>query len=460
MATIKAFIRTTKKDGFANVRFRLTDGRNVQLFHKSDILVLPSLWDEKREQYKNKVIVPDGCKTREVFYREITDRKNLILQLYSSQRIDTSDCLNDLLGRELYPDKYADDSEKSIDVRFSIYAEQCYKDGIISPGTKKHYDVLRRELERFLIINKLTDLKAVDFTPDILLSFRDFLLVEYTFVERYRGLYVGLHANNVPKEPRSRNTVSTKLKKLQAFFNELESIDEIQVSPFRKLGRQRKAAMLKEQYDEPVFLNKEEFLSIQKKIVPTSLQEAKEVFLLQCSLGCRIGDFQGLSMGNISVEDNIPFVHYLPQKTKNEGDVRKEIKTPLMCFSLDIIRKYDFNFPLLNYVSGEKGYNAKLKQLLNYCEITRPVAVFNDKTGKNDYKCICDIASSKLARKTHVDIMNKVQIDKYAAGLHKKGSSAVNHYTAMSLKDRFNLMCAAFECEPYKVDNELNILKK
>lgn len=57
MATVKAFIRTGKKDREANIRFRISDGRNVQLYHKSELLILPSLWDEKREQYKAKCIV-------------------------------------------------------------------------------------------------------------------------------------------------------------------------------------------------------------------------------------------------------------------------------------------------------------------------------------------------------------------------------------------------------------------
>ena len=52
MTTVKAFIRTGKKDKEVNVRFRLSDGRNVQLFHKSEIMVLPNIWDAKNEQYK------------------------------------------------------------------------------------------------------------------------------------------------------------------------------------------------------------------------------------------------------------------------------------------------------------------------------------------------------------------------------------------------------------------------
>ena len=44
--------------------------------------------------------------------------------------------------------------------------------------------------------------------------------------------------------------------------------------------------------------------------------------------------------------------------------------------------------------------------------------------GDNVYRPIYEVASSKLARKTHVDMLNKVQINYYAAGLHREGSKA------------------------------------
>ena len=49
-------------------------------------------------------------------------------------------------------------------------------------------------------------------------------------------------------------------------------------------------------------------------------------------------------------------------------------------------------------------------------------------------------------------IQNKVQVNLYAAGLHREGSKAVKRYTMMELKDRFALMCVAFGAEQYKVD--------
>ena len=44
--------------------------------------------------------------------------------------------------------------------------------------------------------------------------------------------------------------------------------------------------------------------------------------------------------------------------------------------------------------------------------------------GDNVYRPLYEVASSKLARKTHVDMLNKVQINYYAAGLHREGAKA------------------------------------
>lgn len=384
--------------------------------------------------------------------------KNLLLQLYTTHKIESSEQLNQYVDEYLNPEKY--NTEKTalcLYDRFSNYIEQSFKDGIFGEGRKRHYDVLLRELNRFLIINDLCNINPIDFTNEKLILFRDFLINEYTFVNKYRGLYAGMTVRNTPTAPRGQNTVATKLKKIQAFFNELESNDELPVSPFRKLGKQRKAVMMKEQYDEPICLTKNEFIKIQNTNVPKPLQETKAAFLLQCSLGCRIGDFQTLSLDNLSIEEGIPFIHYLPRKTMKENDTRTEIKTPLVLFALEIIKKYKFKFPILRYVSGERGYNDKIKMLLEHCGIDRLVAVFNETTNKNEYKPLYEMGSSKLARKTHVDLMNKVQIDKYAAGLHAKNSGAVDRYTNMGIKERFILMCAAFGCEEYKVNSELTV---
>ncbi len=156
--------------------------------------------------------------------------------------------------------------------------------------------------------------------------------------------------------------------------------------------------------------------------------------------------------------DGIPYIHYLPQKTKRE--LRSEIETPIMLYALDIIKKYRFKFSVLNYVSGKTGYNAKIKELLEYCKIDRKCKVFDENINDYTYSPLYELGSSKLCRKTHVDMMNKVQVNQYAAGLHSEGSDAVNRYTHLELRDRFILMCAAFGQPQYKVDNNLEMTEK
>ena len=104
MTTVKAFIRTGRKDKEVNVRFRLSDGRDVQLFHKSEFMVLPTLWDAKNEQYKAKSLVK--LEERTLFNASISERKKIILSLYGGDKSLTSDKLEKLIDEHLHPEKY------------------------------------------------------------------------------------------------------------------------------------------------------------------------------------------------------------------------------------------------------------------------------------------------------------------------------------------------------------------
>ena len=118
-----------------------------------------------------------------------------------------------------------------------------------------------------------------------------------------------------------------------------------------------------------------------------------------------------------------------------------------------------FRFNGHNHNYEKQLYNQALRKLLHYYNLTRKVSIYNPEIGDNVYKPLYEVASSKLARKTHVDIMNKVQVNQYAAGLHKEGSSAVRRYTNLELKDRFALMNAAFGEEPFHVNRELTVIE-
>ena len=168
-----------------------------------------------------------------------------------------------------------------------------------------------------------------------------------------------------------------------------------------------------------------------------------------------------MSMDNVAVsEDGIPFVHYLPYKTAGSQDSNYEIETPLVRYAFDIVKATDFNLPILNYAYGNNGYNKKVKELMKFCGFDRKVNTYNETLRTNEYLPLYEAASTKLARKTHVDIMNKVQVNIYVAGLHRQGSGAVHRYTMMELADRFALMNVAFDQDDFRVDECLDFLCK
>ena len=463
---------TTKRRGMERITFhiqsskkrfklvyRLRDGRNVQITHKTDIMVdLADL---------NKLNPNGSVKERIFVYNEELSKKlkaefDIMTSAYAIMRDTGLDITSEVFEREIArikePAVVARNIAPSITVRFRKYADEALRYGIIGEARHKHIIVVSDKLERFLIINGISSIIPSEFNETHLMEFREFIFNEYEYVEKFPKLYENVKEQNKPKARLSMNTVASQMKMFQTFLNELENTDEIHKSPFRKLGKERRKVVMKTRYDDPVFLRRDELFQVISTEVPESLQETKDAFLLQCALGCRISDFQLMSMETISINpDGIPYVHYVPKKTADSQVGNEEVVTPIVRYAFDIIKKTDFVFPILKNIYGESGYNAKIKSLMRICKIDRQVPQFNEVTKKNDYVPLYTLASSKLCRKTHVDIMNKVQVDMYAAGLHKEGSSAVTRYTLLELKDRFALMNVAFGQETYKVDNILNI---
>ena len=459
MELITLKTRTEKKTGTVKLRFRLREGRGLEIYHKSDIEInvqdLSKLTSDGQKK-RNVSTIPDQL------LKSIEAEKEVMHQAYEKMKAEgmdkTSEVFETVIADLKSPVLETRKVRPSLVARFRKYAERSLNAGIIGQNRYKHIIVVSDKLERFLRIKGISAITAEEFDIDHLMDFREFLFNEFEYVKKNPKLYEKVSAANKPQARLSMNTVTSQLKMLQTFFTELEDTDEIRKSPFRKLGTERRKAVMKTKYDDPYFLRKDEFQRLLNAEVPKSLEETRDAFLVQCAFGCRISDFVKMSMATISVSDEgIPYVHYIPQKTADSQSGNEEVQTPIVRYAFDIIKRTEFAFPVLRNLYGAYGYNARIKSLLQHCKMDRLVAAYNEETKANDYLPLYKVGSSKLARKTHVDLMAKVQIDKYAAGLHKKGSSAVDRYTALELKDRFALMNVAFEQDAYKVDQELNI---
>ena len=451
----------SKKEGEVTVRYRLRKGDDiVQICHKSDIRADAKMIAKFKSDGdpKPRVTVYD-----EELSEKLKAEYKVMTAAYAKMVDEGMDITSAVWEREIAaiksPIEAVRSAKPNVVTAFKKYADGSLKAGIIGDNRHKHIIVVADKLERFLIIKGISGITAEEFDIEHLLDFRDFLFDEYLYVKKYEKLYEKVNERNKPKVRLSMNTVTSQLKMLSTFFTELEDTDEIRKSPFRKMGKEKRKAVMRTKYDDPFFLRKDELLTVINAQVPVSLEETRDAFVVQCAFGCRISDFVPMGMTTISVnEDGIPYIHYLPKKTADSQEGNSEVQTPIVRYAFDIIKRTGFNFPVLKNIFGAFGYNNKIKALLQHCKIDRQVAQYNEATKQNEYVPLYKVGSSKLARKTHVDIMNKVQVDQYAAGLHKVGSGAVSRYTAMELKDRFALMNAAFGQEAYKVDSELNII--
>lgn len=329
--------------------------------------------------------------------------------------------------------------------RLLRYLNESHRDGVMGDGRYKVALGKAEKLYRFLRIIGQPEMSPIDFTTEILLQYRQFIYNEYKYVHLHPELYPRSHGHRPPMKRLRDSTVVHDLKLLQAFFAELENNDEIRRSPFRKISLEKRRILMHVMYDAPVFLKADELKQMMTVDVPASLQWAKDLFVLNCCIGCRISDLLRLTMDKVSVsEDGIPYVHYIPSKTERLQSLNVEVTTPLIEPAVEIINRTRLHLMEGDPHYGKQRYNNALRELLRLCGITRQVSLYCPETGDNIYRPLCDVASSKLARKTHIDMLNKVQINYYAAGLHRAGSDAVFRYTNLELRDRYELIKAAF----------------
>ena len=460
------YCRTTSARGTTNLRFRVTDGRALTMYYSTG---------RKIPNEQLAVFTPEGTlRPRVTVYNpklkaEIEEYFAAINAAYNHMKITGMDMRSEVLQAEV--DKILNPEtpeailhptgEENLIQRFKRYVEEAFRDGIIGEHRHMHYDAMVRRMERFLHIKGHSNMMPEQFDVKMLMDYRAFIADEYLYVPQYPKLYVKDGRKRYPTKRISNNSVVHEMKGLRAFFNELENTDEIFKSPFRKISHERFKTMMRLKQDEPFFLRKSEFKTVMDAEVPPELQMAKDIFVLNCCIGARIGDFMSFTMDRIAVSpEGIPFIHYIPHKTMKNQETMTEIKTPLVRVAYDIVMrtKFNFNNQAANYTLAV--YNRELRRLLKLCGIDRPVAKFNEDLGENEYFPLYQVAGSRLARKTHIDIMNKVQVNAYVAGLHAEGSDSVYRYTNLEIADRFALMNVAFTQKAYHVNPDLTLVKR
>ncbi|MBE6244279.1 MAG: recombinase [Bacteroidales bacterium] len=373
MPTVTAFIRTIKSKGKVRIRFRLTDGRAVQLFHISEQEIEPSIWDSQRQCVKSKIVFSEFERNRINSF--VSARKKLISDIYLNRSYNkvSNEWLNSEIGKALW-------SERRIVSVVGLF-DQFLDEREMSEGRKKQYKVVQRSLVRF---EEYTGTKLLidDVNADSMRSIDTFLSDEYAISSAKR---------------RGKNTRIDKLKKLMAVLNWAHEKGLSMNLEYKKYNLGTTV------YGSPYYLTIEERDAIYNTSMPTpELANQRDIFIFQCHTGCRVSDLYGFTKKNI-VDGQLV---YIARKTKEGNPVT--IRVPLTSTAKEILRKHkkDSEERLFKYIN-KQDYNEHIREVLRICGINRNIVRLNPTTREPETVRICDAASSHMARRTFIGNLYK-----------------------------------------------------
>lgn len=434
MASVNAFIRTSaKKAEKVKVRFRLSDGRNVQLFHKSEIEVEPDSFDEKNQVIKAKVVYPKDKRTK--FDNDVADRKKLIRSIYDNTPGITSELLELKIDQSLNPEKHVKEEEKP-KTFFDIYDLfiASYRG---NERMKQHYRSVKRILQRYELF-KQKSVTSFAFTfesidAELLRDIESFIHIEHSLFEKYPDIYIAVPDSRPPKQ-RGRNRTN---KIFQYFRTVIRwAVEEKQTS----ILSIPKFNLEQDIYGTPYYISIDERNTLFQKDLSDRPQLAiqRDIFVFHCMIGCRVGDL--LRMKKNSIIDNA--IEYVPRKTKEGRPVT--VRVPLNATAKEILSRYskiegDTLFPFI----AVQNYNYAIKDMFEAAKLTRMVTVINPTTGNEEKRPLNEIASSHLARRTFIGNLYKKVKDPNLVGAlsgHKEGSRAFARYREIDEEMKIDLV--------------------
>ena len=309
--------KSNKKSGNIKIRFRLRDGRNVDITHRTDIIADVAVL---RKQFaEDGTLKPRVSVYDQNLLAAITARNNVMHKAYGVMKENGLLLTSEVLTREVERILAMEENtpqpiwvKRMTDV-FAEWIVGQYESGVFGAGRKRHYEVLQRELCRFLMMKKMKDVTVNEFDGPMLHDFSTWLRDEWRYVKKFPKLYESLDERRIPKETRNSNTIANKMKLLRCFFRAQEFIGEVEKTPFSMIDGSRRKAMMREKYDTPVSLTREELKTIISSEVPQILSEVRDTFVLHCYIGCRVNDLKTMTWDNLSVVEGTPFIHYVPQ---------------------------------------------------------------------------------------------------------------------------------------------------
>ena len=239
-----------------------------------------------------------------------------------------------------------------------------------------------------------------------------------------------------------QNTLFPLLKKISKrvdipftwYDSNLNSFEFVKDESNKELASNKKVTLTEEQlkqlYDHPI-------TGTERQIKKNT--EIRDLFVLQCLVGQRVGDMQKFFNGDNERDEEEDTISIIQQKTKARAII------PLTPLAKEIISKYQ-NTELKYYKPSNSNLNAELRIIVEEAGLNTPIT-FEDKDGKQ-VKPLFELVHTHTARHTFITIMCRRDIPKetiiIATG-HEDTKMIDKVYSHLSNKDKAQKVSTAFK---------------
>ena len=382
MATVKAIIRKDKINSKGQTTIYIRYGHKQKSIDISTGLKVDfKAWNESKESVNsvrlinktkiNETLIKSLEKTDIALNAKIATIKSEIIEIVSNLKWKKIDPETTLI-KDQYLKKNEDTTpspslnENAIDAFKNVIANTNKSD-----ATKANYATAIYHLEKFEKHDNRT-LKLSDINMNWYDRFTNFLFHEIKKPDGTKGL--------------ADNTVGTCIKNIKVFLTHLEKRGQevpVKISDLKVV-----------RLDTPIYFLTEDEVNLLENynFKDLKLEKVRDVFVFNCYTGLRFSDLQRLSKHHI-IDDVIEMRAY-----KNQ----KDIYVPLTPKSERILKKYDYNLPIIS----EQKYNKYLKDACKDAGITKQVEVIKTATGNKTYISApkWQVITSHVAIKTFISL--------------------------------------------------------
>ena len=401
---------------------------NKQVKLSTGVKIYPDHWNEKRQEAYISVRLSEIDNINNtIVNKKITKLKEYFIEFkhYLCMHPDEIGESMKLLKQHIYKDRMKKELQKpaTFIMKQIIEAKNC------AESSKKQYRSNIDKFERFLKENEI---------PNTWES------MNLDTINRYQKQIIKenpLHPHNTLRNI-IKGTIFNLLgiadKRLDIPFkwsdSNLNSFEFVKDKSNKELADNKKVSLTEEQLNK---FYKHIITGTERQI--KKYTEIRDLFILQCLVGQRIGDMQKFFNGDNEMDEEAGTISIIQQKTKARAII------PLLPLAKEIISKYE-NKELLYYKERKSIVNEALKEVAEQAGLDEPITY--EENGIKQTQPLYKLLHTHTARHTFITILCRKGIPKetviIATG-HEDTKMIDKVYSHLNSKDKAKKVSNAFK---------------